>query len=123
MILTLDRMALDDVGLNLRRLAEAIHDQLRSLLRTEPDLNQVVAMAAAFDISREVTARRYVELHSEALAVVCAVNGRYLYASRSDAFPALSLRRNQPMPIAAAGDEGQVTPSEDGRCGRVGLPA
>jgi hypothetical protein len=55
-------------------------------------------MADELEISREAGARRYVELHREALAVVFSRNGRFIYAVPSGAFPKLSVWRNERVP-------------------------
>jgi hypothetical protein len=53
-----------------------------------------LTVASEFDISREAAARRYVELHSDNLAVVFCKDSRFLYSDNGRDFPRLSLRRD-----------------------------
>jgi hypothetical protein len=57
-----------------------------------------MAMADAFDISREAAARHYVSLHQETLAVLFSSDGRFRYAEFSKTFPRLCLRKGDSMP-------------------------
>ena len=72
--------------------------KVRRHLADGPNLEAVLAIAGAFDISREAAARRYVELSPTPTAVVFSKNGSFLYHTANAAFPALKLRRNQQMP-------------------------
>jgi Zn-dependent peptidase ImmA (M78 family) len=65
--------------------------RLKSFLRGTPELALVVSMAGEFDISREVAARRFVELHPDDLAVVFCKDSRFVYAACGRDFPRLSL--------------------------------
>jgi hypothetical protein len=73
-------------------------------LRGGADLRHVLAMAEAFDISRAAAARRYVELHGDALAVIFSRNGRFLYADRTQGFPGLCFGRDAAVPRLPTGD-------------------
>jgi len=55
-------------------------------------------MAADLDISREASARRYVALHEERLAVVFVKNGVVRYADVGTEFPRLSVSKGEPVP-------------------------
>lgn len=90
----------------------APRSRVRSFLKGRPDLKQVLGLAGDLDISREAAARRYVELHPELLAVVFCQSGQFIYASRHKEFPALSLRKGHPAPIAIDGTQGAL-PSID----------
>jgi hypothetical protein len=76
----------------------------KQYLRGAADLRHVLAMADAFDISRAAAARRYVELHGDALAVVFSRNNRFLYADRTQGFPNLCLGRGPAVPRLPSGD-------------------
>ena len=65
----------------------------------DPDMAEILAMAAEFDISRESAARRYIELHGDAVAIVFSKNNRLTYAVRSDAFPSMAVRREDLLPL------------------------
>lgn len=69
--------------------------RLKPFLRGTPELAQVVSMAGEFDISREAAARRFVEIHSDDLAVVFCKDSRFVYASHGRNFPRLSVRAKE----------------------------
>ena len=73
-------------------------NQLYQFTETDPEIEAVLIMASKFDVSKQASARRYVELHNEPLAVVFSKNGRMLYASRSEKFPWLCLKRGELLP-------------------------
>ena len=63
-----------------------------------PDLDRVIEMATALDISKEASARRYVALHSDKLAVVFSKEGRVRYVCRANDFPWLTARTGDLLP-------------------------
>jgi hypothetical protein len=63
-----------------------------------PDLEHVLAMNAALEISKTAAARRYVSLHREPLAVVFGHQGFYQYADRGIGFPYINMNRGDPLP-------------------------
>ncbi len=69
--------------------------RLKSFLRGRPELAQVMSMAGEFDVSREAAARRYIELHSDDLAVVFCKDSRFVYANFGRDFPPLSIRAGE----------------------------
>lgn len=73
---------------DLRRLAGA-------------DLAHVLRLAQKYDMSKEATGRRYVELHDEACAILFSRNGRVRYGCRSRDFPYLDIRSGDPLPAAS----------------------
>jgi len=62
------------------------------------DLSHVLAAADELDISKQAAARRYVELHTERLAVVFGKNNSIQYPDWSDRFPAMLLRAGDEFP-------------------------
>jgi hypothetical protein len=72
--------------------------RVRRYVAGAPDLERVLEMATAFDISREASARRYVSLHADTLAAVFSKEGRVRYIDRPNSFPWLSLRKDDLMP-------------------------
>jgi hypothetical protein len=72
--------------------------RLKRYLAGMPDLEYVLEMAAAFDISREAAARRYVALHADSLAAVFSKDGVVRYFDRSQDFRWLSPRKDSPIP-------------------------
>jgi hypothetical protein len=72
--------------------------RLERHLRRPANLEAVLAIAEEFDISREASARRWVELHSETLAAMFSHDGVFLYAAWSADFPRHLFRRDDRMP-------------------------
>jgi Zn-dependent peptidase ImmA (M78 family) len=114
--------ALDDSDRHARQEAEANafsielltpRRRLQPYLRAPPDLTVVLRLAGDFDVSREAAARRYVELHSATLAAVFCLDGKFSYARRGKEFPALFLKKGQPVSLAGEGAEGQVSLIEE----------
>lgn len=80
---------------------------LTRYLNRLPDLEQVLAVHAALQISKTAAARRYANLHREPLAVVFATNGLFQYADRGPGFPFIKLERGDPLPhIPPVGGDG-----------------
>jgi Zn-dependent peptidase ImmA (M78 family) len=67
-------------------------------LRRLPELEQVLAMHAALEISKTAAARRYVSLHRECLAVIFAHDGHYQYSDRGVGFPYINLSKGHLLP-------------------------
>ncbi|RLP24019.1 ImmA/IrrE family metallo-endopeptidase [Mesorhizobium sp. YM1C-6-2] len=63
-----------------------------------PDLEHVLAMHAALEISKTAAARRYVNSHRERLAVIFGYEGCYQYADRGIGFPYIGLHKGDPLP-------------------------
>jgi Zn-dependent peptidase ImmA (M78 family) len=76
----------------------APRERCRRFLRKIPDLNDIVALSDALDISREAAARRYVELHREPTAVLFIKSGRVAYVCRHEEFPFVKLGRGDVLP-------------------------
>jgi hypothetical protein len=65
----------------------------RALFNGDADLAEILGMVREFEISRVAAARRYIELHEDAVAVVFTKERRLTYFVRSDGFPALSVAK------------------------------
>ncbi len=78
MSVALDRMAIEEVGLNPQRLAEAIHDQLAGLEGTVP----LYDIAAALDIE-EIREQRLSNLEAALVTTPERDRGRVLLNSSS----------------------------------------
>lgn len=88
---------------------------VRDLCRSAgPDLGHVVRLADKYDMSKEATARRYIDLHDEPLAVVFSRNGTVRYPYRSREFPYLDVEQGCRLPPGCV----SVTKS-----GRPGVPS
>jgi hypothetical protein len=72
---------------------------VKPYLRRLPDLEHVLSMHMALDISKVAAARRYVELHKERLAVVFAKNSSFIYAVRGSEFPWIDLAEGDPLSV------------------------
>lgn len=55
-------------------------------------------------LSKEATARRFVELYPDPIAVAFHRNGAFRYAAKHDDFPHLALREGENMPPQVPGD-------------------
>ena len=74
---------------------------IRPFLRGIPDLARVSDIARRLDLSREASARRYIELKEVPLALVFSQNGVVRYIDRRDTFPFLGLRNGDAIPTLA----------------------
>jgi hypothetical protein len=86
---------------------------MRPLLKGIPDLAHVVTIAERLDLSREASARRYVESRGETLALVFSKAGVVRYIARSDAFPFLQLRKDDALPPVPATHQGDRISGHD----------
>jgi len=68
---------------------------VRRHLRGIPDLERVLALSDALGLSREASARRYVELHERPCAVVFSREKQVRYFEAHAEFPALSCTKGQ----------------------------
>jgi hypothetical protein len=69
--------------------------RFRPSLRGLPTLDHVVKAATALDISKEASARRYIELRGGRVAVVFSCDGAVRYIERSPDFPFIGLSRDR----------------------------
>jgi IrrE N-terminal-like domain len=85
----------------------APRSRLQPFLKGIPDLGHVVTIAGRLELSREASARRYIELREEALALVFSLDGIVRYADRGHSFPFLGLSKGDKMPSVppARGDD------------------
>ena len=67
-------------------------------LRQSPDLDAVVELARSLQISKEATARRFVDLSPDVIAIVFPKKDHLRYATKGDGFPKPALRGKAPMP-------------------------
>lgn len=79
---------------------------MRSGLVGVPDLAKVVALSERLDLSREATVRRYAELHRDPMAIIFSKDGRLRYIDRRDAFPAIRIERDAPLPVLPKASDG-----------------
>jgi hypothetical protein len=82
--------------------------QVRRYTVGAPDLDRVIEMATALDISKEASARRYVALHSDNLAVIFSKEGRVRYVHRAIGFPWLTARPGDVLPALPQPDDGDL---------------
>lgn len=64
----------------------------------DPGLEQVVRLAARYEVSKEAMARAFVQYHNQTLAVVLAKDGVLLREYRHRKFPRLTVSRQTPLP-------------------------
>jgi Zn-dependent peptidase ImmA (M78 family) len=78
-----------------------------------PDLEQVIALSADLDISREAAARRYVELCERPIAVVFGHERTVRYVDCDPAFPKIRCCKGDPLPSC------ETSPDRAGLTGHV----
>lgn len=76
----------------------APRERMKRFLRRSADLEHVLGAAKALELSKEATARRYVQLHGECLAIVFSRDGAITYFDMSEDFPRLEVERGAEMP-------------------------
>lgn len=87
---------------------------VRPFLKGIPDLARVAEIARHLDLSREASARRYIELRDQPLALVFSKAGVVRYTVRQDAFPFLQLHKGDVLPpVSALPDETSITDHDE----------
>ncbi|MEC5293044.1 ImmA/IrrE family metallo-endopeptidase [Aurantimonas sp. C2-6-R+9] len=71
---------------------------MRPFLLSFADLEKVLQAADALELSKEATARRYVQLHRDRLAIVFSKDGAISYFDRGEGFPWLAVDRGDALP-------------------------
>lgn len=66
------------------------------------DVEHVVALAKRYDMSKESTARRYVEEHDEPAAAIVSQHGKLIHVYRHKAFPFIECNPGSPLPATSA---------------------
>jgi Zn-dependent peptidase ImmA (M78 family) len=69
---------------------------------TVVDVEHILALANRYDMSKEATARRYVDKHRESCAAVVSQNGKVLRVYRHSSFPFVEPERDSPVPSGSA---------------------
>jgi Zn-dependent peptidase ImmA (M78 family) len=87
---------------------------VRPFLRGIPDLTSVLRLSKTLDLSREASARRYVQLHDQPTALVFSVDGVVRYVQRNPDFPSVLYQPGQrlselPSPV----DESRLSAHEE----------
>ena len=79
-------------------------------LKRLPELEHVLAIHVALEISKTAAARRYVNLHREPLAVIFATNGEYQYSDRGAGFPYINLSKGHLLPwVPSVGRDSNIS--------------
>ncbi|MBK8208686.1 MAG: ImmA/IrrE family metallo-endopeptidase [Rhodospirillales bacterium] len=76
------------------------------------DVSHILALARKFDMSRESTARRYVELQDDPCAVVISRHGKVLRCYRNKDFPYVSVKPGDPVPAFSIAVSDRLPPGE-----------
>lgn len=76
------------------------------------DLAYVLELAIDYGTSKEATARRYVDLHEDPLAVVFSKDGHIRYSHRGQDFPFLEASSGAPIPSNSCSARGKSTSGE-----------
>jgi uncharacterized protein DUF955 len=64
----------------------------------DPNLSQIVDVAAHFDVSKDAAARAYAEYHEELIAVAVIKDGKILRIYRNIRFPKIAISYGSPVP-------------------------
>ena len=70
-------------------------------IRRDFEVSHIVDLADRYDVSKEAMARRCVDLHDDAIAVVFSRAGVVVRAYRGKDFPRLGFAANDPLPTAS----------------------
>ncbi|MBA4385349.1 MAG: hypothetical protein C0410_11485 [Anaerolinea sp.] len=62
------------------------------------DIEHILSLARRYETSKEATARRYVDVQDEPLAILVSQNGRILRFYKAEDFPYLDVRCGNPVP-------------------------
>ena len=87
---------------------------VRPFLSGIPDLTSVWRLAKTLDLSREASARRYVELHDQPTALVFSVDGVVRYVQRHPDFPSVLYQPGQRLSeLPSAVDKSRLSAHEE----------
>lgn len=77
--------------------------QFRKDMNCRPSANiqHIIELANRYDVSKEATARRYVDLHDEPCAAVISQNGQILRCYRGAGFPFIGPGKGDPVPAGS----------------------
>jgi hypothetical protein len=76
------------------------------------DVEHIVTLADRYDMSKESTARRYVEEHNEPVAVIVSQHGKVTRVYRHKSFPFIDSSPGSPLPARSATALATVKESE-----------
>lgn len=76
------------------------------------DVEQIVALAKRYDMSKESTARRYVEEHDEPAAAIISQHGKLIHVYRHKTFPFIECSHGSSLPASSATARATVKESE-----------
>jgi Zn-dependent peptidase ImmA (M78 family) len=76
------------------------------------EVSHVAELADRYDVSKEAMARRCVDLHDEAVAVVFSRAGVVARTYRGKDFPRLSIATNDPLPAASVAKRATLAPGQ-----------
>lgn len=79
----------------------------------------IVELADHYDVSKEAMARRCVDLHDDAIAVVFSRAGLVVRIYRGKDFPRFSLMINDPLPAASVARRAALTPGQSSEWGEA----
>lgn len=79
-----------------------------SILKSDDDLQSIVAMAREFGVSKEAMARNWVEQHSEPVAIIIARYGKIARFYRGEDFPWLACRASEPVPFGSIANDASL---------------
>lgn len=77
-------------------------DSVRPYLRRLPDLEHPLTFKETLKISKAAAVRRYAALHTRKVAAIFTKDGKFGYIERSESFPYLHIKRDEPLPALPA---------------------
>lgn len=83
------------------------------------EASHIVELSDRYDVSREATARRCVDLHDDPIAVVFSRAGIVVRSYRGKDFPRLALAANDPLPAASVARRATLTPGQSSDWGEA----
>jgi len=74
------------------------------------EIEHIIALAQRYETSKEVTARRYVDVQDEPCAVIISQNGSILRFYRGEDFPYLDVNHGDPVPHSSLTSKSDLLP-------------
>jgi hypothetical protein len=83
------------------------------------EVSHIVELADRYDTSKEATARRCVDLHDDAIAIVVSRDGKILYVYSGQDFPRLAVWNGHPLPTASVTHRSALRPGQSSEWGEM----
>jgi Zn-dependent peptidase ImmA (M78 family) len=84
-----------------------------------PEVEHVVKLAGDYGVSKEAAVRRYTDLCDDPCAVIFSQNGVAGHIYRTGSFPAISIRKDHPLPRHCMSAQGKSEPGQVSDCSKT----